>query len=91
MLRYETLGQAEGLTLLRVALETGRSHQIRVQFASRGTPLWGDAKYGRAEESGTVALWSHSLAFDHPETGARLTFTAPPPVDAYPWSLFEIE
>lgn len=91
VLRYETLAAAEGLTLLRVALQTGRSHQIRVQFASRGTPLWGDGKYGRAEESGTVALWSHTLAFDHPETGERLTFTAPPPREQYPWRLFEIE
>lgn len=91
VLRYETLARAEGLTLLRVALQTGRSHQIRVQFASRGTPLWGDAKYGRAEENGSVALWSCSLAFDHPETGERLRFTAPPPRERSPWSLFKIE
>ena len=91
VLRYETLERQEGLTLLRVALETGRTHQIRVQLASRGLPLWGDAKYGRAQTGGTVALWSHSLTFDHPETGERLTFTAPPPGEQYPWSLFQIE
>ena len=91
VLRYETLERQEGLTLLRVALETGRTHQIRVQLASRGLPLWGDAKYGRAQTVGTVALWSYSLTFDHPETGERLTFTAPPPGEQYPWSLFQIE
>ncbi len=91
VLRYETLEAAEGLTLLRVTLETGRTHQIRVQLASRGLPLWGDAKYGAAEPEGSVALWSHALAFDHPETGERMTFTTPPPGDAYPWRLFHIE
>ena len=90
VLRYETLAEAEGLTLLRVRLETGRTHQIRVQFASRGLPLWGDGKYGQAEERGTVALWSYSLAFDHPETGERMRFSAPPPRERYPWGLFEI-
>ena len=46
VLRYETLARREGLSLVRIRLETGRSHQIRVQFASRGFPLLGDKKYG---------------------------------------------
>ncbi len=91
VLRYETLDAAEGLTLLRVALETGRTHQIRVQFASRGLPLWGDGKYGLPEDAGEIALWSYGLTFDHPETGERLTFTAPPPREQYPWRMFDIE
>ena len=90
VLRYETLEKAEGLTLLRVALETGRTHQIRVQLASRGLPIRGDGKYGTAAEEG-IALWSRRIAFDHPETGERMTFSAPPPREQYPWRLFEIE
>ena len=66
------------LSLLRVRLTTGRSHQIRVQFASRGLPLAGDRRYGSAVP-GEIALFACRLAFSHPETGERLCFTAEAP------------
>ena len=84
-LRYETLEQRDGLSLVQVELLTGRSHQIRVQFASRQMPLLGDRRYGGGE--GEIALWSHDLRFVHPQSGEKLHFTAPPP-EKEPWTRF---
>ena len=89
LLDYETLETLEGLSLVQVMLHTGRSHQIRVQFASRRLPLYGDARYG-AKMRGDIALWSHALAFPHPGTGETMCFTAPPPA-APPWNAFEMK
>ena len=77
------------LTLVRVRLHTGRTHQIRVQFASRGTPLLGDVRYGSPAVC-PPALWSYRLRFSHPVTGAPMDFTCPPP-EAWPWTLFSPE
>ncbi len=68
------------LTLVRIRLKTGRHHQIRVQFAARGLPLYGDIKYnpGFAGKEGGLALCAVSLAFDHPESGKRMEFTKKP-------------
>lgn len=77
------------LSLLSVHLLTGRSHQIRVQFASRKLPLLGDARYGGKEKGIDISLLSYRLAFNHPKTDKRLEFTQAPP-DVYPWNLFEI-
>ena len=74
VLSYEILAEAEGLSLARVRLQTGRTHQIRVQFASRGFPLCGDRKYG-ARSSGALALYSYRISFPH--EGKRLSFTLP--------------
>lgn len=87
-LEYRLLEQAEGLCLVRVKLHTGRSHQIRVQFASRGLPLLGDKKYGSREQGCTIALWSCRLAFPHPGSSKILDFSAMPESE-YPWSRFE--
>ncbi|MBQ3056292.1 MAG: hypothetical protein IJC95_02245 [Clostridia bacterium] len=91
VLTYRATGSAvvEGKTFTRlsIALETGRSHQIRVQFSSRGMPLVGDGKYGSRTKAAHVALFSTGLAFQHPKTGEALSFTAEVPSD-FPWSAF---
>ncbi len=84
---YEVLGEAEGLSLVRVELHTGRTHQIRVQFASRGHGLVGDRKYGKMLDRCPIALWSHAVGFTHPESGERLRVCAEPPA-VYPWTEF---
>ena len=83
-LSYETLGSGDGLSLLRIRLQTGRTHQIRVQLASRGWPIWGERKYGTPGDDGPLALFSCMLAFTHPETGERLRFEKEPPA-CPPW------
>lgn len=87
VLDYAVLEERDGLSLAKIRLHTGRTHQIRCQFASRGLPLWGDRKYGRPGEEGPVALWSHRLSFAHPRTGETLTFTREPPEEE-PWTFF---
>ena len=83
-LAYETVDRRGGLSLVRIRLHTGRTHQIRVQFASRGFPLVGDRKYGGGEEGESIALWSWRLEFTHPQTGAAMRFSKLPPKEA-PW------
>ena len=73
-------------SLVRVRLYTGRTHQIRVQFASRKLPLLGDGKYGGGDNRCTVGLWSYRLQF--PFGGKTYEFSQQPP-SAFPWTLFE--
>ena len=88
-LGYQTLAGRGGLWLYRVRLYTGRPHQIRCQFASRGCPVVGDRKYGTLTDGDCdIALWSHEISFTHPETGERLHFSAEPPA-TWPWTAFE--
>lgn len=89
LLSYDTLGTVDGLSLVRVQLHTGRTHQIRVQFASRGLPLAGDRKYGLPEDDAPLALWAYQLSFTHPQTDKEMTFTCPPPETA-PWVRFAL-
>ncbi len=75
ILEYETVRVYEGYTLVRVFLLTGRTHQIRAQFASRGLPLAGDRRYGAPKDSGNhLALISCELSFPHPTTAKPMTF-----------------
>lgn len=83
-----TLREPPPTTLLEIRLETGRTHQIRVQCASRGHPLLGDELYGSVlrfgpwsddERERLIALHARSLAFRHPSTQQDLVFTAPLP------------
>jgi len=84
---YALVETAGGLSLLNITLRTGRTHQIRAQFAAHGLPLFGDRKYGTLTDDGPIALWSCALAFDHPASGERMTFRLPPP-DTVPWTFF---
>ncbi len=79
--------QKESLTLSEVTLMTGRKHQIRVQHAAHGLPLWGDARYGGGKPGMQIALWAHSLSFLHPTTKQTITLSSVPPMTGA-WKLF---
>ena len=87
VLDYRRLDRARDLSLLRVRLHTGRTHQIRCQFAAHGWPLAGERKYDTREDPWPLALWSCRLCFDHPGEGGRMDFFLPPP-RTEPWSFF---
>lgn len=89
-LRYYACGERDGLSLVRVRLYTGRSHQIRVQMQHAGLPLWGDARYGGGQPGEQIALWGAFLHLTHPTKGERLCFYAPPPAQAEPWRRFDL-
>lgn len=89
ILDYKVLGIAQnGYALARVRLHTGRTHQIRVQFASRGLPLVGDGKYGSREKCPYIGLWAFRLTFPHPITGKPVSAEALPDEGASPWCHF---
>lgn len=86
ILDYEVLSETEALAKVRIHLQTGRTHQIRAQFSSRGFPLVGDRKYSLNDDPCEIALWSHKLGFFHPATGKWMTFSQEPP-SVYPWTM----
>lgn len=86
VLDYKVLGSEMDMALVQVLLRTGRTHQIRVQFASRGMPLVGERKYATREDPCEIALWSHRIGFTHPRTGQWMEFTRKPP-EQYPWNV----
>ena len=81
------LAHREGLTLSEVTLETGRKHQIRVQHAAAGWPLWGDNRYGHGRPGQQIALWAAVLGLKHPTREETLRFVSTPPMAA-PWQIF---
>ena len=87
VLHYALEGRTPRLSKVRIQLVTGRTHQIRVQFAARQMPLVGERKYAVQEDPCEIALWSCFLCFTHPATGERLSFFREPPRD-YPWTEF---
>ena len=87
VLHYQRLSTAEDMSKVRIQLETGRTHQIRVQFSSRGFPLVGERKYAERNDPCEIALWSYRLAFTHPGTGQSVEFVHEPP-RTDPWTRF---
>ncbi len=92
LLTYRTLDtvntEGDSLSLVRIQLLTGRTHQIRVQMANIRHPLYGDGKYG-AKNNGRIHLHSAYLLFPHPVTGKEMKFSSLP--DEGKWSLFKIK
>ena len=83
ILDYEVIERKDNLAIVRIMLKTGRSHQIRVQFASRNHPLWGDQRYNKkAIPSQQIALHASKIEFYHPVSNELMTFTSKP--DRYP-------
>lgn len=85
VLDFKVVCKTQELSRVRIQLHTGRTHQIRVQFASRGMPLVGERKYAVLEDDCEIALWSHKIGFTHPATGEKMEFTQEPP-ESYPWT-----
>ena len=79
---YLKIDNTEELTLVSINLETGRHHQIRVQFSSRGFPLWGDVKYNndfrKKRIKSDIGLCSSSISFFHPKTNKNMYFSIVP-------------
>lgn len=91
-LEYRVLATSESedgvLSLVRIKLHTGRTHQIRVQFSSRQTPLFGDGKYGSHTNRGEIGLFSARISFVHPFTKRKIDIKHLPASEKYPWNLF---
>ncbi|HLQ72826.1 MAG TPA: RNA pseudouridine synthase [Bacillota bacterium] len=90
ILNYEVIQSHNGLSLLSVELQTGRSHQIRVQLATEGTPIFGDQKYGKGvnKPGQQIALWARELSLPHTTKDEIITCHSLPPVTVDPWLLF---
>lgn len=86
ILDYQVQNTAEDMSRVVIRLHTGRTHQIRVQFSSRGFPLVGERKYSVLEDGCNIALWSHRIGFYHPVTGEKMNFSKEPPA-IYPWTI----
>lgn len=91
-LNYKVVDSIElenkGLSLVEINLETGRHHQIRVQFASRGNSLYGDQKYGSGPKVEQIALWAYKIEFKHPVKNEIMTLECRPKKIGI-WSKFE--
>ena len=90
-LRYKVLeeNKSNNLTLVEIELLTGRHHQIRVQFASRGHSLYGDQRYG-IKDNKQIALWAYNIKFMHPVKKELMNFTLFPPKNES-WQMFDIK
>ena len=86
-LEYEVLCSDEEISIVKIKLHTGRTHQIRVQFASRRMPLIGDGKYGAKDNCKNMGLFCRSVTFRKINSKEILTFSAEPE-KAYPWNIY---
>ena len=79
-LRYKRLNYGDGVSLVEIALETGRHHQIRVQFSHRGFSILGDRRYGSKQAFGNdaIALHAREMVIRHPTLGEKMSFVAEP-------------
>ena len=90
ILDYELIDYKDNLSLVKINLKTGRSHQIRVQFSSRGHALYGDQKYNSNAKVGEqIALFANSITFNHPITKEELIFELELP-NRKPWNKFKV-
>ena len=90
ILDYELIEYKDKLSLVKINLKTGRSHQIRVQFSSRNHALYGDQKYNKnAKEGEQIALFANSITINHPITKEQLTFELDLP-NRKPWNKFKV-
>lgn len=91
-LDYSFIQEVNGFSLFKINLQTGRSHQIRVQMASQGLPLFGDSKYGAnpATFKHNLGLWATQIKFTHPTTKEKMTFIVHPPKDEVPWRAYDV-
>lgn len=89
ILDYELLGSNGELSMVKIDLITGRTHQIRAQFTHRRMPLVGDRKYGGRDDGCNIALWSYRLEFTNPSTGRLISLKVKPPKE-YPWTEFSL-
>lgn len=87
ILDYTLLDKNADYAMVKIHLRTGRTHQIRVQFSSRGYPLVGERKYAVQDDPCEIALWSHRIGFAHPTTGQWMDICKEPP-EEYPWTQF---
>lgn len=87
-LEYDVIASASGFSLVKVLLHTGRTHQIRVQFASRKMPIVGDGKYGSKDNRCNLALWSNEISFNW--NGEVKVFCSLPDFGSYPWQSFNL-
>ncbi len=77
-LEYELINSNDELSVVKILLHTGRTHQIRVQFASCKMPLVADRKYGAKDEFNEIGLWSYRISFVHPKSKEAVSFCAEP-------------
>ena len=86
---YEIADEARDFSLVKINLYTGRPHQIRVQLANIGHPLYGDQRYGHEinKIGQQIALWSHNIACEHPTLSKEISFTSFP-MKEEPWNNF---
>ena len=89
ILNFKKLNFKDNTSLVEINLETGRSHQIRVQMSHYGYPLFGDQKYNKASKVGEqIALFSKKIEFIHPTTNEKLVFELDLP-NRYPFTIFK--
>ena len=88
ILEYKLINTKNNLSLVKINLLTGRHHQIRVQFSSRGHSLSGDGKYGTRGRGKGLALWAYSLTFEHPTKKEEMVFEKYPEITGS-WKILE--